>query len=40
MITDSPYSNNIKSLAKEYGFVNILGYVEDLRPLFLNVICK
>ena len=32
--TDKPYSNNIKSLAKEYKNVHILGYVEDLRPLF------
>ena len=34
--TDKPYSNNIKKLAKEYKNVHILGYVEDLRPLFLE----
>tara|TARA_X000001036_G_scaffold440138_1_gene494871 strand:+ start:12559 stop:13800 length:1242 start_codon:yes stop_codon:yes gene_type:complete len=33
---DAPYSNKIKNLAKEYENVHILGYVEDLRPLFLE----
>ena len=41
---DSPYSNKIKSLAREYDNVHILGYVEDLRPLFsecdLQIVCS
>lgn len=33
---DAPFSNKIKTLAKKYENVHILGYVEDLRPLFLE----
>lgn len=33
---DAPYSNRIKYLASKYNNVNIMGYVEDINPLFDN----
>ena len=31
---DAPFSNKIKSLAKKYDNVQILGFVDDIKPLF------